>query len=75
MNPILLFPHIPDGPALRTQGRLEYKGIEFGDLEELREYQKNAGFRSAMIISNGTLYDASDIEQAIADAQSVAEST
>jgi hypothetical protein len=70
MNPILLFPHISDGPAIGKQGRLEYKGIEFGNLEELREYQKNVGFRSAMIISNGTLYDASDIEQAIADAQS-----
>lgn len=64
MKPILLFPI-----GKNRIGHMEYEGFDFESLEELAEFQSNAKFQSALVIANGTLYDAADVPQAVVDAK------
>lgn len=63
-RPILLFPTGSD-----NHNRMTFAGLKFASFDELRTYQGNAKYTDAQVISNGTLYEYEDIEQAIADVE------
>jgi hypothetical protein len=61
-KPILLCPAGKDG-----LGRKTYGGTEFSSLLSLHKFLVSAQLENALLVSNGTLYNAGDIDQAISD--------
>lgn len=61
---ILLYP-----VAIDPFGRPEYSGIGFKTVQEARSYQKNVGFRQALLIAGGSVYPATEqgMNQALVD--------